>query len=83
MANNPKFISYTRNRDVNANAPHAVKFANFKLAVADARISGSNIMITEPWVIGDTFEELTESLSLLAGTGVGLKISSSPKPWSN
>ena len=83
MAINPQYIAYTRNREVNASAPYAVKFAKFKLAVADAKTTGRDITIIEPWVIGETFEEITESLSVLAGTGVGLHITSSPKPWIN
>jgi hypothetical protein len=41
-------------------------------------------LIAEPWIIGDNYEEITESLAHLSGTGIGLQIVTAPKtPWNN
>jgi len=36
--------------------------------------TGCEIIIAHPRVIGDTYDEVIESLSRLAGTGIGLTI---------
>jgi len=80
-----KAIPYVRDREANKDAPYEIKFATFIKAVADAQATGCNIiLIVEPWVIGDTYEEITESLARLSGTGIGLQIVTAPKtPWNN
>jgi len=82
---NEKIMTYTRDREVNKTAPYATKFAAFIQAVNDAKATGCNIiLIMEPWVIGDTYEEMTESLALLSGSGIGLQVVTAPKtPWNN
>jgi hypothetical protein len=85
MANNRKAVSYVREPGANKFAPYAEKFAGFIRAVAEAKTSGCDlILIDEPWVIGDTYEEITESLSHLGGSDVGLCVVSARKaPWNN
>ena len=80
-----KIIPYVRDREADKDAPYATKFATFIKVVNDAKATGcSDIVIVEPWVIGDTYEEITESLSHLSGTGIGLQIVTAPKtPWNN
>jgi hypothetical protein len=68
-------IGFARDGNANPGAPYAKKFAAFIEAIAGAKKDGSEVMvIAEPWVIGDTREELTESLARLAGTEIGLII---------
>jgi hypothetical protein len=75
MPKKQKVISYFRKPGANKYAPYATKFAGFIRAVAKAKATGCEaILIEEPWVIGDTYEEITESLSYLAGTVIGLCI---------
>ena len=85
MANKRKAVAYYRERESNKDTLYATKFAGFVRAVAKAKESGCDmIIIAEPWVIGDTYEEITESLSHLAGSDVGLCIVSARKaPWNN
>jgi hypothetical protein len=85
MADNQKIYSYTRDRGANAGAPYATKFASFTDAITDAKATGcTTMLIKEPWVIGDTYEEITESLAHLSGTGIGLQIVTAPlTPWNN
>jgi len=85
MAKKSKVFTYVRDRAANKDAPYAVKFANFVQAINDAKVTGcSTILIMEPWVIGDTYEEITESLTRLSGTGIGLQIVTAPQtPWNN
>jgi protein required for attachment to host cells len=68
-----KIIAYARDGNVNRSAPYNDKFAGLIEAIAEAKKDGTEILVVaEPWVIGDTREELTESLSRLAGTEIGL-----------
>jgi hypothetical protein len=85
MGKNLKVIAYARDREANKEAPYAVKFANFIQTVSQAKATGCHaILIAEPWVIGDTYEEIIQSLSYLAGTNVGLQIATAQKsPWNN
>jgi hypothetical protein len=71
-----KAIAYTRNEETrNQNAPYEIKFGGWIRAVADAKAGGiDSIIISDPWVIGDTYEEIVKSLSRLAGSGVALEI---------
>ena len=51
------------------------KFAGFIRDCATAKAEGADrILISFPWVIGDNYEELTESLWCLAEAGLGLYI---------
>jgi hypothetical protein len=85
MADNQKLLPYVRDREANQDAPYATKFATFIEAVANAQATGCTaIVIMEPWVIGDTYEEITHSLSHLSGTGISLQIVTAPHtPWNN
>lgn len=85
MAKKAKVISYTRDREANKGAPYFTRFAGFIKGIAEAKTFGCDtIVIAEPWVIGDTYEEIIQSLSHLAGTGVGLQIVTARNvPWKN
>ena len=85
MDKKQKIVTYDRDRNANIGAPYATKFASFITAVTEARAFGvETILIAEPWIIGDTYEEITESLAHLSGTGIGLQIVTAPKtPWNN
>lgn len=86
MAKNLKVIPYVRERDfLTKDAPYATKFADFITKVAQAKATGCDcILIAEPWVIGDTYDEIIESLSHLAGTDLCLTIATARKaPWNN
>jgi hypothetical protein len=85
MADNQKVFTYVRDRDANKGASYATKFATFIQAVGDAKATGcTTILIMEPWVIGESYEEITQSLAHLSGTGIGLQIVTAPNtPWNN
>ena len=86
MSNKPQGLAYARDPQTKGhNAPYEQKFAGFIDTIAKARAMGATfIFIAEPWVIGDTHEELIESLSRLAGTKIALHIvSRSAKPHYN
>ena len=85
MAKEQKIFTYTRDRAANKDAPYAIKFASFIQAINDGKATGcTTILIMEPWVIGDTYEEITQSLSHLSGTGIGLQVVTAPQtPWNN
>ena len=75
MAQKAKAIPYIRDHEVNPDAPYATKFATFIQAIVEAKTFGCDIiLIAEPWVIGDTYEEIAENLSLLGRTGVHLQV---------
>jgi hypothetical protein len=51
------------------------KFADFIRLCSDARANGAKeIVVGYPWVLGDTYEELIESLSRLAEAELSLHI---------
>lgn len=53
------------------------KFADFIKLCADTKAKGLNeIIVGYPWVLGDNYEELIESLSRLADAGLSLNIAS-------
>jgi hypothetical protein len=57
------------------------KFADFIKLCADSKAKGmSEIVVGYPWVLGDNYEELVESLSRLADAGLSLHIASR-KNW--
>ena len=57
------------------------KFAGFIQLCTEAKAKGvSQVIIAYPWVIGDNYEEVMESLSRLADTGLSLHIAAR-KDW--
>jgi dihydrodipicolinate synthase/N-acetylneuraminate lyase len=57
------------------------KFADFIRLCAEAKANGiSEVTVAYPWVIGDTYEEIIESLSRLADAGLSLHIAAR-KDW--
>ena len=51
------------------------KFADFVKLCAETKAKGINeIVVGYPWVLGDNYEELVESLSRLADAGLSLHI---------
>lgn len=53
------------------------KFGDFIRMCAQAKSDGlTEVLIAYPWVLGDNYEELVESLSRLAAAGLGLRIAS-------
>jgi hypothetical protein len=76
MNGKSKVVTYTRNPQTrNAVAPYESKFAEWIKVVAEANATDVEaILIAEPWVIGDTHEEIVQSLSLIGGTSIALCI---------
>jgi len=57
------------------NAPYDQKFSNLIKLCEKAKAKGiRNIIVTWPWVIGDTYEEVIESLSRISYAGLILHI---------
>ena len=57
------------------------KFADFIRLCSEAKANGTaQVVIGYPWVLGDTYEELIESLSRLADAGLTLHIGAR-KDW--
>jgi len=57
------------------------KFADFIELCAETKSKGINeIVVGYPWVLGDNYEELIESLSRLADAGLSLHIAAR-KHW--
>ncbi len=53
------------------------KFAGFlQLIERSKATSTTSVIVAQPWVIGDTYAEVMESLSLLAKAGLSLHITS-------
>jgi hypothetical protein len=51
------------------------KFADFIRLCSEAKAKGtSQVTVAYPWVLGDTYDELVESLSRLADAGLLLNI---------
>ena len=76
MNGKPKVVAYTRDPQTrDQDAPYESKFAEWIKVVAEANATDVEaIIISEPWVIGDTYEEIVESLSRLGGTCLALNI---------
>ena len=76
MNQKSKGVSYVRGPETrNQDTPYELKFKGWIECVAEAKAKNAQfILIAYPWVIGDTYEEIIESLSRLAGSGVGLQI---------
>lgn len=50
-------------------------FADFIRLCEDAKRNGvETVIVAAPWVIGDTYDEVIESLSRLAESGLALRI---------
>jgi hypothetical protein len=57
------------------------KFADFIRLCSEAKSNGAaQVMVGYPWVLGDTYDELIESLSRLADAGLTLHIGTR-KDW--
>jgi len=57
------------------------KFADFIRLCSEAKANGvSQVTVAYPWVIGDNYEEVIESLSRLADAGLSLHIAAR-KDW--
>jgi len=57
------------------------KFADFIRLCSEAKSNGvAQVMVGYPWVLGDTYDELVESFSRLAGAGLTLHIGAR-KDW--
>ncbi|HEY3856433.1 MAG TPA: hypothetical protein VGO67_18775 [Verrucomicrobiae bacterium] len=57
------------------------KFADFIKLCSEAKSAGTTqVAVGYPWVLGDTYEELIESLSRLADAGLSLHIAAR-KDW--
>lgn len=51
------------------------KFAEFIRMCAETKAAGvKQVLVAYPWVLGDNYEEMVESLSRLADAGLGLQI---------
>jgi dihydrodipicolinate synthase/N-acetylneuraminate lyase len=51
------------------------KFENFIKLCEKAKAEGvSEVIVAQPWVIGDTYDEVIESLTRLAAAGLALHI---------
>jgi hypothetical protein len=57
------------------------KFANFIRLCTEAKSKGADsIIVAYPWVLGDNYDEVIESLSRLADAGLNLNIAAR-KDW--
>ena len=55
-------------------AGYEQKFANFIKLIAKGKADGvSELIVAAPWVIGDTYDEMIESLGRLSDAGVALR----------
>ena len=80
-----KTITFTRALNTRHQvAPYEQKFSVLIKAIAENE-SGpvQQLLIMEPWVIGDTYEEIVESLSRLAGSNLNLAIVRRETPVTN
>ncbi|XHR29872.1 MAG: hypothetical protein ACFUZC_04825 [Chthoniobacteraceae bacterium] len=54
---------------------YETKFADFLKLIEDSKASGVEaIVVAAPWVLGDNYEEIVESLSRIAKAGLALRI---------
>jgi hypothetical protein len=55
------------------------KFANFIKMCEDARRAGfRTVIVSSPWMLGDTYDEMVESLSRLREAGLQLSLQPCP-----
>jgi len=71
-----KALTYSRAPESrNKAVPYETKFANFIELCEKAKSEGArDVVITWPWIIGDTYEEVIESLSRLGDAGLVLHV---------
>lgn len=51
------------------------KYASFITMIRDVKQAGNvTVLVDQPWVLGDNYEEIIESLSRLAEAGLTLQI---------
>ena len=63
------------------NVPYEQKFANLIKLCEKTKAEGvENVIVSWPWVIGDTYEEMIESLSRIADAGLVLHIVERHRP---
>lgn len=76
MNGKSKVVTYWRDPTTrNVVEPYESKFAGWIQVIAEANATDADvILIAEPWVIGDTYEEIVESLSRLGGTTLVLHV---------
>ena len=76
MPENQKAVAYVRAPETRGqNRVYDEKFSGFLQSIAEAKANGiENLVISSPWIIGDTYEEILESLSRLAGSGIALHV---------
>ncbi len=54
---------------------YATKFADFIKLCDTTKAQGTEtVLVAAPWVIGDTYDEIIESLSRLAEAGLALRV---------
>lgn len=62
-------------------ANYESKFTNFIRLCAEAKTKGTDsVVVAFPWVLGDNYDEVIESLSRLADAGLNLNIAAR-KDW--
>ena len=60
---------------MNASSGYEKKFADFIRLCSEAKTKGvTQVTVAFPWVLGDTYEEVIESLSRVADAGLLLQI---------
>lgn len=70
-----KAIAYTRSPETRrSDLPYEEKFHSLRVAIEEARAKSCDIIVSNPWVLGDTYGELIESLSRLAEANVALRV---------
>jgi hypothetical protein len=73
--NDKRVILYARESIPGDNASYENKFSPLIKAIAAAKKDWTEaIVVAEPWVLGDSKEELIESLSRIAGSQIYLVI---------
>jgi hypothetical protein len=72
-------VGYSRERG--ASGAYADKFAGLIEACNKAKqIGADTLIVAAPWVLGDTYDELTESLSRMADAGLSLAVAQRNPP---
>jgi hypothetical protein len=74
MPRKPQIVTYAREIHTSTNIPHALKFAKLYTAVRAARQAEGIVLVAFPEVLGDTFEEVMQSLNVIARADVSLRI---------
>ena len=76
MNKQPLGIAWARERPPKIlDVPYVKKFAAFIKTIEQAKADKADcIIVCEPWVLGDTYDEVIESLSRLASANMPLRI---------